>query len=103
MPPLINRERCNGCGQAAESCCQRVCPGDLLIRKDGKAELRDRRSCWDCAACVKACPRQAIRLVLPAEIGGGRAWLGIEGKEWVLNYPDGKQERFPLPETKTPT
>jgi len=42
-------------------------------------------------------------LVLPAEIGGGRAWLGIEGKEWVLAYPDGKTERFPLPETKTPT
>lgn len=103
MPPLFNRERCNGCGQALESCCQRVCPGDLIVRKAGKAKLRDERACWDCAACLKACPRQAIRLVLPAEIGGGRAWLEVSGQEWLLVYPDGSEERFPLGKGKTPT
>ncbi|MGE5416486.1 MAG: 4Fe-4S binding protein [Acidobacteriota bacterium] len=99
MSIRINRALCNGCGKAKEPGCVRVCPGDLLyIDIENRCVLRDPRDCWDCAACVKECPRQAIELTLPTQIGGRGASLKAKRSgcslEWLLFYPDGRTEEF---------
>ncbi|MGE5404383.1 MAG: 4Fe-4S dicluster domain-containing protein [Candidatus Saccharibacteria bacterium] len=99
MSIKINRALCNGCGKAQEPGCVSVCPGDLLFKdNENRCAIRDARDCWDCAACVKECPRQAIELTLPTQIGGRGASLKAKRSsnslEWLLNYPDGRTEVF---------
>ena len=64
----VEENVCNGCGVAEEPMCVRDCPGDLMLLRPGtrKAIIRDNRECWDCAACVKVCPTQAISMQLPS-------------------------------------
>ncbi|WP_408955591.1 4Fe-4S dicluster domain-containing protein [Natroniella sp. ANB-PHB2] len=101
MSVRINHKLCNGCGQRKGSLCIRVCPGNLLYKnKSNKAEIRERRDCWDCAACVKECPQQAIELYLPAEIGGRGSTLQAKQKKdkliWQLKKVDGSCEEFEI-------
>jgi adenylylsulfate reductase subunit B len=65
----VDKQKCNGCAGRDTTLCQDICPG-LLWRRgdDGKAEIRDQSACWDCCACVKACPRTAITQELPFQI-----------------------------------
>lgn len=101
MTVRINRSRCNGCRDVAEPRCVMVCPGDLLYKDAlNKCVIRDPRDCWDCAACVKECPRQAIEMFLPVQIGGRGATLKAKtGKSritWQLTKPDGSKEVFKI-------
>lgn len=101
MAVRINRLLCNGCGKAGEPRCAAVCPGDLLYRDDsGKCAVRDARDCWDCASCVKECPRQAIEMFLPVQIGGRGSTLRAktEGDRiiWQLTKPNGTVEIFEI-------
>ncbi len=68
MSVYINTDICNGCLKRQEGCCEEVCPGDLFYRKEGKAVIREPADCWDCFACVKACPRSALSVGLPFQI-----------------------------------
>ena len=72
MTVRIDSECCDGCGTRAEGFCEEICPGDLLYRDHGKARLREPSDCWDCFACVKACPREALCIELPFEISESR-------------------------------
>ena len=66
MGIFVDENVCNRCGTADEPMCVRDCPGDLMfIKENQKATIRDNRECWDCAACVKVCPTQAIAMQLP--------------------------------------
>lgn len=99
MTVSIDQSRCNGCGTVPEPGCVRVCPGDLLYRDAAnKCTIRDARDCWDCAACVKECRRQAISLALPVQLGGRgsrlRACKSGGRITWQLTKPDGKTEKF---------
>ncbi|SJZ78798.1 4Fe-4S dicluster domain-containing protein [Selenihalanaerobacter shriftii] len=101
MTVRIDKKLCNGCGNKDESCCMRICPGNLLYKtKNNKAEIRDKADCWDCAACVKECPRQAIEVYLPVEIGGRGSTLKAKdlGNEivWTLKTQDGSVEEFTI-------
>lgn len=62
MPPLIDREKCIGCGICAE-----ICP--LQVLRQEKPEeppvVAYGEECWHCNACVLDCPKQAISLRLP--------------------------------------
>ena len=61
MGIAVDEHACNRCGTADEPLCVRDCPGDLMfIKANDKASIVDNRECWDCAACVKVCPTQAI-------------------------------------------
>lgn len=76
-----------------------VCPGNLLYKTEsGKAAIREKADCWDCASCIKECPHQAIEMYLPAEIGGRGATLKAEilDKEivWTLKKVNGSIEKF---------
>lgn len=95
MAVRINGERCDGCRSAKEPPCQRVCPGGLLCTDGkGKATIREPRDCWDCAACVKECPREAIEMYLPVEAGGRGSSLSARkqrgGVCWTLMDRKGK-------------
>ncbi len=62
MPPIINRERCNGCG-----ICVEICPTDVLraVNKKEPPEVKYPEECWHCNACVLDCKQSAITLRIP--------------------------------------
>ncbi len=68
MTVRIDYILCNGCRGRAEGCCEEICPGYLFYRENGKAVMREPSDCWDCFACVKACPRAALSVELPFQI-----------------------------------
>jgi len=101
MTVRIDRTLCNGCGKAREPRCAAVCPVDLLYRdSSNRCAIRDLRDCWDCAACIKECPRQAIEMYLPVQLGGRGSTLraGMTGDRiiWKLTGPNGKTETFEI-------
>ena len=91
MSIFIEWEKCVGCGRCAE-----VCPGNLLILRDGRAQIRDVRDCWGCTACVKECPREAIFYYLAADLGGAGGRLYARDTQdslnWVMKWPDGSED-----------
>lgn len=99
MGVYIDEGVCNGCGRREETMCERICPGNLLLRGvNGKAYIRDEGACWVCAACVKACPRHAIELKLPLQIGGNGSSLKARVSKgetiWELKKLNGEVEEF---------
>lgn len=60
--PLINPDRCTGCG-----CCVAVCPPHVLslhaLGWQKKASLDHAPDCTGCALCYVHCPFDAIRMV----------------------------------------
>lgn len=101
MSVRIDRSLCNGCGELAEARCSLVCPGDLLYKDSlNKCVIRDNRDCWDCAACIKECPKQAIEMYLPVQIGGRGSTLKAKTDKqhvvWKLTKPDGTEETFKI-------
>ncbi len=88
MTVKIDKNICNGCPGRKEGLCERICPGNLIKRSRGKAEINKPGECWDCAACVKACPLNAIKLYLPATIGGqgGEMSARLKGKEIIWKF-----------------
>ncbi len=102
MSIIIDENVCNGCGKAKEARCVRICPGDLIVRKEnGKACIVEQRDCWACAACVKECPVQAIELRLPFQIADHDASLKARAKRvktiWKLKDSEGNEEVFEVP------
>ncbi|MGE5553316.1 MAG: 4Fe-4S dicluster domain-containing protein [Betaproteobacteria bacterium] len=96
---MIDRELCLGCSEAEEPPCARTCPGDLLQSEEGgRIALREVDGCWDCASCVKVCPRGALSLTLPVELGGRGSKLTARtagGRtRWTLRRWDGRIEKF---------
>ena len=65
MPPVIDREKCSGCGTCAE-----ICPTDVFYAAEkGECPVVEfEEECWHCNSCVLDCPEEAIRLriALPA-------------------------------------
>jgi len=52
--PLINLEKCTGCGL-----CQKACKFGAISIEKGKATV-NYEACWGCLKCMKACQEQAI-------------------------------------------
>ncbi|MTI61790.1 MAG: adenylylsulfate reductase [Firmicutes bacterium] len=100
MTIKINCDLCNGCPGRKEGRCERICPGNLLERKNNKAVIEHKSDCWDCAACVKACPLNAIQIYLPDEIGGKGGNLSAQVKEdeiiWIIEDNSGESRKYHL-------
>lgn len=65
MPPIINKEKCIECGT-----CAQICPLDVFRfteSKDGRKTVivKYPYECWHCRACVKDCPKNAIKMRYP--------------------------------------
>lgn len=62
MPPIIDNNKCNGCG-----ICVSVCSQDVFFGSKRKEipEVTYPEECWHCNACVMDCPQQAIKLRIP--------------------------------------
>ena len=71
LHPLIDEERCIGCG-ACIAACPEAPAHTVLGLIDGKAKLVSPTSCIGHSACLPACPTDAIRLVF------GTATRGID-------------------------
>ena len=87
----IDEQTCIGCTK-----CTKVCPGNLLVMKNGKSTSREPRACWSCTACIKECPVQAIALYTGADAGAVVVGLGDEAHfqsliEQALIGMDGQQ------------
>ena len=100
MPAKIDANLCDGCRGSPEPPCVRSCPGDIVAKDFNreKAYLRCTGECWDCYACVKACPRNAIQVELPYAISRrvGRLVLvdhGPRGVLWEVRWPRGDVTR----------
>jgi thioredoxin reductase (NADPH) len=64
--PLIDRDRCIGCGSCAAACPE----GEVLGVIRGKAELVEASRCIGHGACKTACPTGSIQLVFGTERRG---------------------------------
>ncbi|MFW6256749.1 MAG: indolepyruvate ferredoxin oxidoreductase subunit alpha [Bacillota bacterium] len=98
MTIKIDKDLCHGCPGRKEGLCERICPGNLLSREDGKAKIDRPEDCWDCAACVKACPVNAIQIYLPEEIGGKGGKLAAQLKKdeivWVMQDIEEQEKKY---------
>ncbi|MHB0977538.1 MAG: 4Fe-4S dicluster domain-containing protein [Candidatus Aquicultorales bacterium] len=99
MSVLTDKTKCNGCAGLEEPQCVKVCPGDLMaLGSDGKSRIRSGSDCWDCMACVKACPRGALETRLPYQLalykGSLKPKVMSDRIEWTLVSIDGTTERF---------
>jgi len=58
MPkPVIDLDKCTGCGQCVSSC-----PQGVLEMKEGKAHVANPDSCIGCKVCESVCPTGAIKV-----------------------------------------
>lgn len=102
MGIVIDKKLCNGCRGLDEPQCVRICPGDLIRinPEDGKAQIKCNEECWDDMACVKVCPRRAIRTRLHCEIAlygaSLRAMSRGDRTRWELIHNDGSREIFEI-------
>ena len=63
MPPIINRDRCTGCGT-----CAMICNSHIFShqRHENKVpEVKFPEECWHCNSCVLDCPAGAVTLRMP--------------------------------------
>lgn len=63
MPPVIDREKCVGCGTCAD-----ICNSHIFVYerdRDKVPQVRFPDECWHCDSCVMDCPVGAIRLRIP--------------------------------------
>lgn len=77
MPPVIDRDKCVGCGTCATICTMDVfshpsagnqgdgTPGEGSSGDGSAPSVLYPEECWHCTACVQDCKREAIRLRLP--------------------------------------
>ncbi len=101
MPPVVIKDKCDGCKAEKEPLCEMICPGDLMTLnpETKKAYCRDPRDCWDCMSCVKICPQGAIETKLPYQLGYFQAKLiplrvGEDKIFWTVIDINGNQERY---------
>ena len=103
MGIYIDQNLCNGCGYPeSETPCNMACPGDLIfMQSNGKAQITCNADCWDCAACIKICPQQAIDIRLPFEIVGKEASLKArayrEKTIWITKDENNNEQIFETP------
>lgn len=55
MKPVINQDKCTGCGECLN------CPAGLFKKNDGKMTVIE-GDCMECRYCENICPHNAITL-----------------------------------------
>jgi NAD-dependent dihydropyrimidine dehydrogenase PreA subunit len=60
MPPLVDIDRCTGCGQCADAC-----PVDVLAVDRDVCIVVYPDECWHCGSCRQECPAGCLEIVFP--------------------------------------
>lgn len=55
--PIIDMERCTGCG-----CCVAVCPSGVFEQDEQRVRVAHPENCGGCGECELACPEDAIEV-----------------------------------------
>ena len=105
MPTFVYMTRCDGCGH-----CVDICPSDIMhIDKTYRRAYNiEPNMCWECYACVKACPQNAIDVRGYADfapLGHSVRVLREEEKgtiSWKIKFRDGREKNFVSPITTKP-
>lgn len=109
MPTFVRTDQCDGCRDRDEAACVYICPHDLMrLDSDGtetghpmRAVNQEPDQCWECYACVKLCPRNAIGVRHYADIVPLRASVqplrGPDAIAWTITFRDGSLKRFEFP------
>ncbi|MTV48910.1 4Fe-4S dicluster domain-containing protein [Heliobacillus mobilis] len=105
MVLLIDKEQCNGCGGRFR--CAQICPSNLLAPdENGKIELREPKECWDCAACLRVCGRDALALAISSGSAEKRSILKVRpGKKkarWSIRFPSGEEKSLEVENREVP-
>jgi len=91
-----------------------ICPHDLMtLDKDGsvtghamKAYNQEPEQCWECYACVKICPQQAIECRHYADVvplgASVQPLRGADSIIWTIKFRNGTMKRFEFPIRTTP-
>ncbi|MCH8867251.1 MAG: adenylyl-sulfate reductase subunit beta [Proteobacteria bacterium] len=105
MPTFVYMSKCDGCGE-----CVDICPSDIMHIDSTyrRAYNIEPNFCWECFACVKACPQNAIDVRGYAEfapLGHSVRVLREESKgtiSWKIVFRDGREKNFESPIRTTP-
>ena len=105
MPTFVYMTRCDGCGH-----CVDICPSDIMHIDETirRAKNIEPNMCWECFACVKACPQNAIDVRGYADfapMGHSVRVLREEEKgtiSWKIKFRNGKEKHFVSPITTKP-
>jgi len=92
-----------------KTACMYICPHDLMhLDKDGsgtghamKAYNLEPEQCWECYACVKICPQQAIEVRHYADVVPLGAFVqpvrGSDSIMWTIRFRNGNTKQFNFP------
>jgi len=65
MPPVIEKELCQGCGTCEDSCLLDVI---YMNEKENQPFIKYPEECWHCGSCRQDCPEGAITILFPLRI-----------------------------------
>ena len=114
MPIFVRTDQCDGCKGQGKITCVYICPHDLMkLDKNGaetgwamKAFNQEPEQCWECYACVKSCPQQAIECRHHADVVPMGASVqpvrGTDSITWNITFRNGTTKRFRFPIRTTP-
>jgi|GEM_PF-24293 len=97
MPAYINPARCDACSARATPACVHICPSDVLHFDSalGQPVNVEPDQCWECYACVKACPQGAVQVRGYADVIPLGALLAPRRSDhsiaWDIRFRSGRQ------------
>jgi len=97
--------RCDGCGH-----CVDICPSDIMhIDKTYRRAVNiEPNMCWECYACIKACPQNAIDCRGYSDFAPLGSSVRVRREEekgtisWKIKFRDGREKNFVSPITTKP-
>ena len=105
MPTFVYMTRCDGCGH-----CVDICPSDIMHIDETirRAKNIEPNFCWECYACVKACPNHAIDVRGYADFAPMGHSVRVRREEekgtisWKIKFRNGIEKDFVSPITTKP-
>ena len=69
MPPVIDKKKCDGCGECLYECGMYLFEFDPVSRR---ARVRQGADCVECFICERTCPQEAITVYFKGLKKGGK-------------------------------